>query len=133
MGLLPDINKPPLQRVAVALNDARIKLRGSTTPKTAAGKKNRYDRRVVPTMVNVRGIPYVTLDRLTPTGKESDEQTRAYRRTPAVGDSGDTAATARLRVVPLARTALMVPSYLLMGYFAPAFGNPVTGGCGGRD
>ena len=64
-------------------------------------------------MVNVRGIPYVTLDRLTPTGKESDEQTRAYRRTPAVGDSGDTAATARLRVVPLALFALMVPSYLL--------------------
>jgi hypothetical protein len=78
-------------------------------------------------MVNVRGIPYVTLDRLTPTGKESDEQTRAYRRTPAVGDSGDTAATARLRVVPLALFALMVPSYLLRGYFAPAFGNPVTG------
>jgi hypothetical protein len=48
----------------------------------------------VPTMVNVRGIPYVTLDRMTPTGKESDEQTRAYRRTPAVGDSDDTAATA---------------------------------------
>ena len=42
-------------------------------------------------------------------------------------DSGDTAATARLRVVPLALFALMVPSYLLRGYFAPAFGNPVTG------
>ena len=48
-------------------------------------------------------------------------------------DSGDTAATARLRVVSLALFALMVPSYLLRGYFAPAFGNPVTGGCGGRD
>jgi hypothetical protein len=35
---------------------------------------------VVSAMVNVRGIPYVTLDRLTPTGKESDEQTRAYRK-----------------------------------------------------
>ncbi len=28
-------------------------------------------------MVNVRGIPYVTLDSMTPTGEESDEQTRA--------------------------------------------------------
>ena len=33
---------------------------------------------------------------------------------------------ARLRVVPLALFALMVPSYLLRGYFAPAFGNPIT-------
>ena len=32
----------------------------------------------------------------------------------------------RLRVLPLALFALMVPSYLLRGYFAPAFGNPVT-------
>jgi hypothetical protein len=34
---------------------------------------------------------------------------------------------ARIRVVPLALFALMVPSYLLRGYFAPAYGNPVTG------
>jgi len=38
---------------------------------------------------------------------------------------------ARLRVVPFALFALMVPSYLLRAYFAPAFGNPVTGECGG--
>ncbi len=30
--------------------------------------------------------------------------------------------------MPLALFALMVPSYLLRGYFAPAFGNPVYGG-----
>jgi hypothetical protein len=35
---------------------------------------------------------------------------------------------ARLRVVPLALFALMVASYLLRGYFAPAFGNPGYGG-----
>jgi hypothetical protein len=51
------------------------------------------------------------------------------RRTPAVGDSGSAAAAVRpLRVVPLALFALMVPSYLLRGYFAPAFGIPVYGG-----
>jgi hypothetical protein len=55
-------------------------LRGSTTLKTAAGKKNRYDRRVVPAMVNVRGLPYVIWDSMPPTGEESDEQTRAYRK-----------------------------------------------------
>jgi hypothetical protein len=33
-----------------------------------------------------------------------------------------------LRVVPLALLALMVPSYLLRAYFAPAFGNPAYGG-----
>ncbi len=38
----------------------------------------------------------------------------------------------RLRVVPLALFALMVLSYLLRGYFAPAFGSPVTGDYGGR-
>jgi len=32
------------------------------------------------------------------------------------------------RVVPSALFALMVPSYLLGGCLAPAFGNPVTGG-----
>jgi hypothetical protein len=31
-------------------------------------------------MVNVRGLPYVVLDNMPPTGEESDEQTRAYRR-----------------------------------------------------
>jgi hypothetical protein len=40
---------------------------------------------------------------------------------------------ARLRVVPLALFELMVPSDSLRGYFAPAFGNPVTRGCGVRD
>ena len=55
-------------------------LRGSTTPKTAAGMKKRYDRRVVPAMVNVRGLPYVILYNLPPTSEESDEQTRAYRK-----------------------------------------------------
>jgi hypothetical protein len=34
---------------------------------------------------------------------------------------------ARLRVVPLALFALMVPSYVLRGYFAPDIGNPITG------
>ena len=33
----------------------------------------------------------------------------------------------RVCVVPLALFELIVPSYLLRGYIAPAFGNPVTG------
>ena len=94
---------------------------------TVPGMKSRYDRRVVPAMVNVRGLPYVVPDSMSPNGEESDEQTRAYRKTPAVGDSGDTAATARLRVVPLALFALMVPSYLLRGYFVADFGNQLRG------
>jgi len=45
-------------------------------------------------MVNVRQLPYVIPDSMSPTGEESDEQTRAYRRVPAVGDSGSAAAAA---------------------------------------
>ncbi len=59
---------------------ALIVLRGSTTLKTAAGMKNRQDRRVVPARVNVRGLPYVIPDSMPPTGEESDEQSRAYRK-----------------------------------------------------
>jgi hypothetical protein len=31
-------------------------------------------------MVNVRGLPYVIPDNMSPTGEESDEQTRACRK-----------------------------------------------------
>jgi hypothetical protein len=31
-------------------------------------------------MVNVQGLPYVIPDSMPPTGQESDEQTRAYRK-----------------------------------------------------
>ena len=42
--------------------------------------KNLEDRRVVPAMVNVRGLPYVIPYSMPPAGEESDEQTRAYRK-----------------------------------------------------
>ena len=51
-------------------------------------------------MVNVRGIPYVTLDRLTPTGKESDEQTRAYRKNQKNAEEADPARAAADRYDP---------------------------------
>src|SRR5215212_4690770 len=48
-------------------------------------KRGRYEktlrgRRVVPAVVNVRGLQYVIPDSVQPTGKERDEQTRAYRK-----------------------------------------------------
>jgi hypothetical protein len=58
---------------------ARIMLRGSTALKTAAGMMNRQDRRAVPALLNVRGLPYVLPHSMPPIGEESDEQTRAYR------------------------------------------------------
>jgi hypothetical protein len=60
---------------------ARIMLRGPTTLENASGMKDCKDRRGVPAVVNVRGIPYVILDSVPPAaGEESDEQTRAYRK-----------------------------------------------------
>jgi hypothetical protein len=35
---------------------------------------------------------------------------------------------ARLRILPLALFALIVPSYVLRGYFETVFGNPVMAG-----
>ena len=79
-------------------------------------------------MVNVRQLPYVIPHSMSRTSEESDEQTphlpegllllRIAAAVPPL--------PAHLRQVPLALFALMVPSYLLRGYFAPAFGNPVT-------
>jgi predicted AlkP superfamily phosphohydrolase/phosphomutase len=42
--------------------------------------KNRKVRGVVPSMVNVRGIPYVISDSMPSISEESAEQTRAYRK-----------------------------------------------------
>jgi hypothetical protein len=53
---------------------------GSSCYYRSAGMRNRKDRRVVPAVVNVRGLPYVIRDSMPPTGKESDEQTRANRK-----------------------------------------------------
>jgi hypothetical protein len=66
-------------------------LRGSTTPKTAAGLKHRQDRRVVPAMVNVQRLPYVIPHSMPPTGEESDEQTRAYRKNQMNAEEADPA------------------------------------------
>ncbi len=91
--------------------------------------KNRQVPRVVPAMVNVRGLPYVIPHSMSRTSEESGEQTprlpegllllRIAAAVPPL--------PAHLRLVPLALFALMVPSYLLRGYFAPASGNPVSG------
>ncbi len=53
--------------------------------------KNRQDSRVVPAMVNVRGLPYVIPDSMPPTGEESDEQTRAYRKNQMNAEEADPA------------------------------------------
>jgi hypothetical protein len=42
--------------------------------------KNRQDRRVVRTLVNIRWLPYVIPDSMLSAGEESDEQTHAYRK-----------------------------------------------------
>jgi hypothetical protein len=86
----------------------------------------RQDRRVVPSVVNVRRLPYVVLDSMChqPANRVMSRPALT-RRTPAVGDCGGTAAASRL--LPLALFALMVPSYLLKGYSAPAFGTRLRG------
>jgi hypothetical protein len=66
-------------------------LREPTTLKTAAGMKNRQDSGVVPAMVNVRQLPYVIPHSMPPTGEESDEQTRAYRKEEMNAEEADPA------------------------------------------
>jgi hypothetical protein len=48
---------------------ARIALRGSTAPKTAAGTKYGKERRAMLDTVNVCGLPYVIPDSMSPTGR----------------------------------------------------------------
>jgi hypothetical protein len=84
------------------IRNARIEfclaLRGSNTLKAAAGMKDRQqDRRVMPAMVNVRGLPCVIPDNMLSAGQESDEQTRAYQKRDESWGSGSNPWSRRAR------------------------------------